>query len=610
MWNPNRHGQSRLFWPFVVVTIGACGYPDDRTTSSKDRRGKLSVATRSAKPVEPSLRWGYAMTAKVAMQSDQRPMVSALGANSGNLSPEDERLEDGSHFDEWLYRATADEELEISVRSDSFDTYLMVLEGESGMGLLAADDDGGGDLNSAVTVRFPTDGAYSIVVTSYSPDELGDYSLVLRRPDSSGSTTPVLMAGSTIQSRLAASDPLLGDGTHYRSWSYHGTARERLVVEMESEDFDTFLIFGRGRLGSSFEWLAEDDDGGSGSNSRLSVTLPDDGTYTIVANSFDVGEGAFELVVESESPAVQRAAYPGSGDPTERYALLVGIDDYPGTDSDLQGPRGDVAMMHDLLVSTYGFTHENIVTLLDQEATRNGIAQAFSAHLGQAGSDGVAVFFYSGHGTRLGDNRGIGHPVDAEEDGVDEALVVWGESGAMTLILDDELGLMADNLRTPRTLLIVDACFSGTASRGGSASAGQPKLMPLALLTNLRYPRHILGAASVLPAFPMPQGSKAVTAIDRTWRPERHVLLAASSEDEVAWTAGLMPGWSEPVSVFTYFLYQTLVDQGSNATFDSVHADLVEAVANRQRAHELPRQTPQVAGEASGQTVRQFLSKR
>ena len=108
----------------------------------------------------------------------------------------------------------------------------------------------------------------------------------------------------------------------------------------------------------------------------------------------------------------------------------------------------------------------------------------------------------------------------------------------------------------------------------------------------------------------MLQGSKAVGAMDHLWQPQSHVLLAASSENEVAWTAGLMPGWDEPVSVFTYFLYQVLVDRSSNATFEDVHAELVETVASRQMERELPPQTPQVAGQASGQAIAAFLGRR
>ena len=499
--------------------------------------------------------------------------------------------------------------LEISVTSDDFDTYVMVLRGEVGadMALLAEDDDGGGNSNSAVAVGLQSASVYSIIVTSYSPGELGDYRLVLRGQDTSDRALPVLAAGSSIQSELVASDPILEDGTHYRSWSYHGMAGERLTVDMVSEDFDSYLIFGWGNMGSSFEWLAEDDDNGMDSNARVSVTLPEDGTYTVVVTSYGVSLGAFTLGAESERPSDQADMYPGGGDPSGRYALLVGIDDYPGTDSDLQGPRGDVAMMHDLLVSTYGFVQENIVTLLDQDATRTNITHAFAAHLGQAGPEGVAVFFFSGHGARLEENRGIADPVDPEQNGVDEALVVWGDGDETNLILDDELGFMANNLGTSRTLLVVDACFSGTASRGPDTDS-QPKLIHLAALTNLRYPRRIAGGVAA--SLAMFQGSKAVGAMDHLWQPQSHVLFAASSENEVAWTAGLMPEWGEPVSVFTYFLYQSVVDRSPNATFEDVHAELVETVANRQMENELPPQTPQVAGQASGQAIAAFLGRR
>ena len=139
---------------FLMVAAAACAERDERDVTSKGAGGKLRLETVSVKPVEPLVRWGRAVTATVARGVRGGLAVAELGGNSGGLSLEDERLGDGSYFDEWQYRGEAGDLLEISVTSDDFDTYVMVLRGEVGgdMALLAEDDDGGGNSNSAVAV--------------------------------------------------------------------------------------------------------------------------------------------------------------------------------------------------------------------------------------------------------------------------------------------------------------------------------------------------------------------------------------------------------------------------------------------------------------------------
>jgi pimeloyl-ACP methyl ester carboxylesterase len=69
-------------------------------------------------------------------------------------------------------------------------------------------------------------------------------------------------------------------------------------IEMSSEDFDTFLylVDENGRV------IAGDDDGGTGLNSRIAVTLPG-GEYWVVATSFSKAFGDFRLVVSAWDPA-------------------------------------------------------------------------------------------------------------------------------------------------------------------------------------------------------------------------------------------------------------------------------------------------------------------
>ena len=80
------------------------------------------------------------------------------------------------------------------------------------------------------------------------------------------------------------------------------------------------------------------------------------------------------------------------------YALLVGINNYPDPHK-LNGCLNDIDSARSYLEET----HPDAVVfyvLKDQEATRANVIDAFRRHLGQAASDDVALFEYSGTAPR------------------------------------------------------------------------------------------------------------------------------------------------------------------------------------------------------------------
>ncbi len=76
-----------------------------------------------------------------------------------------------------------------------------------------------------------------------------------------------------------------------------------------------------------------------------------------------------------------------------RYAIVVGISDYPGTDSDLEYADDDADEMTLALTDVYGFRARNVTTLKDMAATRSAILAAIDAVQAQAGSGGA----FGGH---------------------------------------------------------------------------------------------------------------------------------------------------------------------------------------------------------------------
>jgi Caspase domain len=158
-----------------------------------------------------------------------------------------------------------------------------------------------------------------------------------------------------------------------------------------------------------------------------------------------------------------------------KLALLVAVADYPAECEalfpDLVGCVNDIELARDLLVERFGFQTSDIVMLADAAATHEAVVRAFHEHLiARAGPGTDAVFWYSGHGSRIPDLSGI------EPTGHDSTFVlhdsrVVDPDGGYDLS-DDELRALIDHLvaRTARLLVVTDSCHSGGVTRSGSTA--------------------------------------------------------------------------------------------------------------------------------------------
>ena len=300
LWTP--YGEYDVLSDGSIVTSTGYGEPRVRGYVTSIRTGvpnTITGASRGAVVAKPIQRIPAAKS-RISRAGGGDAETAELGPNRGTLTGSDFTYEDGRFFDAWVFQVSTPSERVITLNSDDFDAYLVVAEREGdGLRFLAEDDDGGSDSNSTLTVYFPDDGFYVILATTYSGGETGDYQLILDRPGAAA--LPVVAAGEIIRSDLASTNDTRPNGTPYRAWNYEGVAGETVTVDMLSDDFDTYLLMGQGRMGSDFEPLSRDDDGGDDTNSRLSVTFPEDGIYSVVASSYDISEGDFTLLVESDS---------------------------------------------------------------------------------------------------------------------------------------------------------------------------------------------------------------------------------------------------------------------------------------------------------------------
>jgi S1-C subfamily serine protease len=99
--------------------------------------------------------------------------------------------------------------------------------------------------------------------------------------------------GVTIAESLAPGDEVLSDGSLFKIYQFQGRAGQKLVIDMRSTDIDPYLVL----FDPTGEKISEDDDSAGKKDARLDVTLPTNGTYTLYANSYEVGEsGKYSLV--------------------------------------------------------------------------------------------------------------------------------------------------------------------------------------------------------------------------------------------------------------------------------------------------------------------------
>jgi serine protease Do len=104
----------------------------------------------------------------------------------------------------------------------------------------------------------------------------------------------VVDLGQTVDGLLLSGDPVIMEGRSGQVWGFDATAGQRAVIDLHSDDYDTYLyVVGPGLLEPM-----SDDDGGDGTDSQITVTFPETGTYRIIASSYGSdSSGAFTLSV-------------------------------------------------------------------------------------------------------------------------------------------------------------------------------------------------------------------------------------------------------------------------------------------------------------------------
>ncbi|MEO8324553.1 MAG: caspase family protein [Nitrospirota bacterium] len=150
-----------------------------------------------------------------------------------------------------------------------------------------------------------------------------------------------------------------------------------------------------------------------------------------------------------------------AGAPSVKRALLIGIGKYQVLPR-LPGSKNDIDLVHQVLLSRYGFAEHNIHMVRDEAATREGVLAGLNRIVTEAGPNDVVYIHYSGHGSQVEDLNG-----DEPDDQLDETIVpADGRTEGVPDITDDELDEILSRLKTSKAVVVLDSCHSGTATRG------------------------------------------------------------------------------------------------------------------------------------------------
>jgi metacaspase-1 len=145
-----------------------------------------------------------------------------------------------------------------------------------------------------------------------------------------------------------------------------------------------------------------------------------------------------------------------------RKALICGINEYQNPNNNLSGCVNDAKDVASTL-QILGFPPTKMRLLLNEQASTEGILKGLDWLVKDAVAGDVLIFYYSGHGSQVADLD------DNEElDRYDEIICPWDISWRDNKYVTDDQLYDYFTKKLPvgvRTDVILDSCFSGTATR-------------------------------------------------------------------------------------------------------------------------------------------------
>ncbi len=261
-----------------------------------------------------------------------------------------------------------------------------------------------------------------------------------------------------------------------------------------------------------------------------------------------------------------------------KYGLCIGINNYPGTGSDLDGCVNDAKDWTKALKNR-GFV---VKQLFDRQATGKAMRAAIQATVERARSGDLVVVQYSGHGSFIPDENGD------EPDGTDECLCPY-DINAKGPITDDEIfDLYSARANGVKIFMISDSCHSGTVA----------KFAPIATPPTTRAKNAPQRKVRFLPpgAF-LSQREVAKLGVRRALRPSSPpgryagLLMAGCQDTEYSYDAYFQ---GRPNGAFTFVALRALSKLPAKATY----MDWFKAIRRLLPSQQYP-QSPNLYGSQS-----------
>lgn len=208
---------------------------------------------------------------------------------SGSLASSDCVLNDGSYADYYEFDGTSGQDVTVTMRSSSVDSYLALLDPHDND--VQENDNGAGGNDAGITYHLNSSGKWAIAAGSYSPRETGPYTLTLTCSGSTGGTTPA--APSRLQATAVSSTEIdlswkdnsnnetgflieaLINGTFQQIGTVSANATQARIVNLTPETSYTFRVRAvNGNLGSapSNQVTATTPAGGGGNDGYLTTS--------------------------------------------------------------------------------------------------------------------------------------------------------------------------------------------------------------------------------------------------------------------------------------------------------------------------------------------------
>ena len=230
-------------------------------------------------------------------------IVGTLSAQNGNLTSTltDSDLlnptRTGSFSDDYLLEElTFGQIITIELTSDEIDTYLQLIDADTGE-VIAEDDDSGTGVNSRLRFTAIEEISYIVRVTSYGSRDVGTYQL------SAVSNLPPVVVGTisatngTVAGNLSTEDSFNPNRTqNYYVDEYQlteVTAGEVVTLNLDSTDFNTYIQLIDADTGKK---IKDDYSSGEGTNSELKFVAVEGVNYRVrVSSSREESIGTYQL---------------------------------------------------------------------------------------------------------------------------------------------------------------------------------------------------------------------------------------------------------------------------------------------------------------------------